>query len=233
MSEIPDARMMLDRWAGELTTGKVRRISANSRQSAVSPGGVKLLLDHGLMSAALDIASDIGPLHPAAQRRFVRSWIRYGSWIRNAVDDALMFDALWQLLPPYTGTKSLQLFRGQLWGRKSDDLTYLGASWTDDFDLARKFAMVGDEQLKPPGKARDAQIETRRTRGEPTVIQATIAPDQIICAVQDHGKTRLFSEREFIVDPRRLRPDDLSMITTDELHAIQQQLQIGRAGARP
>ena len=225
---------MLDRWCEALKTGKRAGSRRAGRQGVISPDGVLMLASHGLLAAAFDIASDIGPLHPEAKRRFLKVWIRHGHSIRHTLqEDTLLFDALWQLLPPYAGTEPLQLYRGQPWGRRPEDTTYIGASWTDDFALARRYAMFGTETLKSPGKARDAQIEARRTRGEPTVIQATIAPDQIICAVQDHGKTRLFSDREFIVDPRRLRPDDLSMITTDELDAIQPQLQNGKAGARP
>lgn len=225
------ANQMLNRWCEALKTGKACPLVATEPQGAISRDGIAMLDSHGLLAAAFDLGSDIGPLHPAAKRRFLKVWVRSGHSIRHILqDDALLFNALWHMLPPYYGTEPLQLYRGQLWGYRPDDTTFIGASWTDDFALAHKFALVGAANLEPPGEAREQQIEARRSLGQPAVIRATIAPDIIICAVHENGKSWLLRDREFVVDPRQLRPDDLSMITTDELNASQLQQQSSGVG---
>ena len=102
--------------------------------------------------------------------------IRY--WVRN---DEVFFTALRKLLPPYEGPPG-QLFRGQ-----SIDEP-VGVSWTDDYDIAFRFAFFD------PSRAATSEAPLR-PHG---VLLAGQMHHAIICAPCLHG----YGDREYVVDPR-------------------------------
>jgi hypothetical protein len=83
--------------------------------------------------------AELPSVHPAAQKCFLEIWVRRvgGGQMREKVgDDDAFFAGLRRLLPAYDGP-AMDLWRGQVCGEA------LGLSWTEDFPIAREFALFG------------------------------------------------------------------------------------------
>ena len=66
---------------------------------------------------------------------FLQVWVRSGDHISSEDDDCVLMDALWSLLPRYSGGKLITLY--SLWNRRRRSN---GLSWTEDSEVARSFA---------------------------------------------------------------------------------------------
>jgi hypothetical protein len=138
-------------------------------------------------------------VHPAAQKRFLEIWVLQvgGGQMREKVgDDDAFFAGLRRLLPAYDGP-AMDLWRGQVHGEA------LGLSWTEDFPIAREFALFSianvDDDLPP--------------RENAVVITAQVPSAQIVCApcLLGYG-----GDGEYIIDPRNLLVIDKNIYKEDE-----------------
>jgi hypothetical protein len=124
------------------------------------------------------------PLHPEFRSTFLSFWLRDGDSFRDAVgDDRVLCDALWMLLPAYTGG-TVRLFRGEsAWNRRNR--TY-GMSWTGERTVAEGFALGA----------------WRTFEGGSVLLEAMVPAQSVICSPHLLGDQ--LQEREYLVDRRRL-----------------------------
>ena len=145
-------------------------------------------------------------VHPDARADFLRYWTRLGWKLRSydITEDALLFAGLRRLLPPYDGPP-IDLSRGQL---RSEAV---GASWTSNLLVARKFALYGTRLLELCDQrgefsesvlAADIERKGLEPRADAVVLTAPqVTAKHIICAPCLHGYDY---EDEYVVDPRSL-----------------------------
>ncbi len=111
----------------------------------------------------------------------------------------VLADALRVLLPGRYGGPPLQLYRGTGWQERRRHLN--GFSWTQDREVARRFAehWAGSGQ-SPDQEARAKELARQWGGG---VILGTTAPPEAILLMRDNEE--YFDEREVVVDPFKLR----------------------------
>jgi hypothetical protein len=121
----------------------------------------------------------------STRRAFLFTWFSHGDhWRCEIGDDLLLADALRAQLPPYRGTKPVELYRGDsAYNRRRR--TY-GPCWSRSRFIAQQHAEQWCAYC-PAGSV---------------LLQTLAPPSAIICA----PATRTYSnEQEYIVDRRRLR----------------------------
>jgi hypothetical protein len=134
-----------------------------------------------------------GPAHVSQE---IRDWFQivwFDSRTASHCDDKRMLDALYILFTPYGGP-AVRLFRGAV-AHEARARTLCGASWTSDVEEADWFA-------------RDRQSAVNGA----VVLETLVPREAIISAPGINGShwlnddgSRLYDEREYIVDTRRLQ----------------------------
>jgi hypothetical protein len=188
---------IIDRLLEACTTGKPCAI--RPRVAAISLEGLGQLTKYELWHEAAERIVRLDAVHPAAQARFMKTWI-LGSFRAKVVNDDLWYTMMRKVMPPYEGGASVQrLYRGQVLGDKP------GMSWARQPHIAYKFALFGQESIDPVKLATDGIPAERAAlcRTDAVVLRALVPAANIICAPCLLGK----AEGEYLIDPRGLNVD--------------------------
>jgi len=174
---------ILDTLLRATVTGKPLRLPG-TRRPIISIEGVHAVIRHGLWPQALHQIITLDAVHIDAQVAFARVWKRMQfRTAMNGVDDDLYYAGLRKMLPAYQGG-GMTLYRGQ------DPGDPVGSSWSEDRQVALRFALYG---LEIPDDETEPMIGGM-------VLTANVPASAIICSVHDY--IRPGSEREVVIDPR-------------------------------